>query len=79
MALEREYELFERQMPDYLREHAGEYVLIHGDDVSFWKTGEEAYDAGVLRFGVVPMLIEKIEREPPDYVIVSHPTIQCRS
>jgi len=79
MALEQEYQVFQRELPTFLRDHEGEYVLIHGGEVSFWKTGEEAYDAGIDRYGEVPMLIEKVEREPPHHVLVSHPTTPCRS
>jgi hypothetical protein len=67
MALERELATFERQLPELLRTHPGQFVLIHGDATEgAWKTEDEAYAAGCERFGVEPFLVMLVaESEPP--------------
>ena len=78
MALEREYEVFQRELPNLLREHEGEYVLIHGDKIEgLWKTEDEAYDAAIDRFGDVPFFIEKVDKGPPAFDMVSRPILRC--
>jgi len=63
-ALERDYEYFQSIMADLLKEHAGKFVLIRNQTlVGFYDTDEAAYKEGVERFGNVPLLIAKVERE----------------
>jgi len=61
-ALEREITVFRARLPEFLEEHPGEFVLIHGEEVvGFWPTDDEALEAGFDRFGPVePMLVKQI-------------------
>jgi hypothetical protein len=67
MILDQELETFRRELPGLLADHAGEFALIQGDKVdSFWKTEDEAYEAGCDRFGLLPFLVKKVqEKEEP--------------
>ncbi len=64
--LDSEIRLFERRKVEFLKSHAGEYVLIVGADVlGFFPTDLAAYEEGLHQHGNVPMLIRRIEREEP--------------
>jgi hypothetical protein len=80
MVLEQELETFRRELPELLKEHEGEVVLIHEDKVdSFWKTEKEAYEAGCDRFGLKPFLIKKVQKEERPVVLFIDVTSQCPS
>jgi hypothetical protein len=66
MALEKEFAVYRRELPGLLKTRAGQWVLIHGDQVdSFWPTEDEAYNAGCARFGVQPFLVMPVEEQEP--------------
>jgi hypothetical protein len=45
MALEKELATYRRELPKMLEEHAGDYVLIHGDEViGFWPDEDSAWE-----------------------------------
>lgn len=71
MALERELEAFQRELPNLLRDEAnrGKYVLIHGDEVrGVWPTVDDALEAGYNAFGLDPFLVKEItDAEKPRY------------
>jgi hypothetical protein len=51
--LEREQEAFDSQLDEMMREHEGEYVLFRGGKpVAFFTTYNEAYQAGLDKFGL---------------------------
>jgi len=53
-----------------LQEHDGAHVLIKGREVvGFYRTFEEALDAGYARFGVVPLFVKKVAASEPVYNI----------
>lgn len=60
--IEREQAAFEAQLPALLSEHAGEYVVFHGEEpVSFFPTYDEAYRAGLAQFGLdEPFLVSQV-------------------
>src|SRR5690349_8005516 len=62
VALEREWAVFERELPRLLAEgHKGKFVLIHGDALAdIFATLEEAMAAGYDRFGIEPFLAQEI-------------------
>ena len=67
--LEKEIKLYEKNLPSYLKERFGQYVLIKGDEVSFFKGARaerKALEQGLLRYGVdSPFLVRRIlERQP---------------
>jgi hypothetical protein len=64
MVLEREYATYWAKLPELLANHAGRYVLIHGDDViGVWDTKEQALNEGLERWLFEPYLIEHIVAE----------------
>jgi hypothetical protein len=80
MILDQELETFQRELPRLLQEHEGEYVLIHADQVdSFWKTEDEADEAGCDRFGLELFLIKKVQKEEPVLNLFVNVIPRCRS
>jgi hypothetical protein len=66
MALETELAVYDRELPNLLKDHEGQWVLIHGDTVdSFWQSEDDAYLAGCDRFGLEPFLIMPVKVEDP--------------
>jgi hypothetical protein len=65
--LDRELEVYRRELPRLVREHPGEFVLIRGDEVvGFWESEGQAYEAGCERFGPEPFLVRQVrEAEQP--------------
>lgn len=63
MPLEREIEVFETHLDGWMKEHEGEYALIRGEDVKFFTTKEDAYEAGLELWGEVPMLIKRVQQK----------------
>ena len=66
MALEKELETYGRELPRLLREHAGKFVLVHGDEVAgVFDTDEEAVEAGDERFGLEAFLVQRVQEKDP--------------
>lgn len=60
MALEKEKETYERNLPT-LKEHEGKFVLIHQDDIiDTYTSYEDAIKEGYNRFGLEPFLVKQI-------------------
>ncbi len=78
MALDKELETYQAQLPGLL-EHAGEFVVIHGDEVAgIWQTYQDALKAGYEKFGLEPFLIKQIQEIEPVHC-VTRGTPVCRS
>jgi hypothetical protein len=61
MALEKELETYQRELPSLLS-HEGKYVLIHDTQVAgFWDTYEDALQAGYTRFKLTPFLVKRVQ------------------
>jgi hypothetical protein len=61
MPLEIELGVFTRMKPELLASYQGKFVLIHGEEfVGAFDTAENAYAAGVGRFGQEPFLVKKV-------------------
>ena len=68
MPLEKELALFESKKAELLQTHAGKFALIHEDQfVGAFDTPENAYEAGVEKFGKSPFLVKKITPDPEVY------------
>jgi len=68
--LGREQGVYDANLPRWLQEHDGAHVLIKGREVvGFYRTFEEALDAGYARFGVVPLFVKKVAASEPVYNI----------
>ncbi len=61
MPLDQELATFRAKLPDLLRQDAGRFVLIHGDDVAgVWDTKAAALEEGYQRFGLDAFLVKRI-------------------
>ena len=74
MALEREMEVFQRELPALLASAGakGRYALVGGDPpelVGVYPTDEEAIQTGYARYGLAAAFLVKLvtEPEPPRY------------
>lgn len=66
MELKEEQAFFEANKAHWLAEHKGKFALIKGSTlVGAFDTQENAYVAGVQKFGNVPFLIKQILEEEP--------------
>jgi hypothetical protein len=64
MALEQEQAFFQQRKEDLLLHYAGQFALIKGETLAgTYTTFNEAFDAGVARFGNVPFLIKPVVRD----------------
>ena len=60
MALEREMSTYEANVSGWV-DHAGKFVLIHGEDVvDFFAAYEDALKAGYQKFGLDQFLVKQI-------------------
>ena len=76
MALEREYETYQKKRQELLKDE-GKFVLIHGDEVAgVWDTWEEALNAGYDKYGWPPFMVQKIEAVETVWHLRQYPT--CR-
>ena len=73
LIIEGEQTLFEEQLPDLMKTHAGEWVLFHGGEpVGFFQNSASAYDAGIEQFDLdVVFLVARVEERVPRPVSVS--------
>jgi hypothetical protein len=68
--LSREQAVYDANLHEWVSDHEGEHVLIKGRKViGFYKSRDEALDAGYSRFGVVPLLVKEILPVEPVYNI----------
>ena len=66
--LERELATFERLKAGLLKTHHGKFALIKGDEfIDAFDTLDNAYKAGVVRFGREPFLIKRISEKEDVY------------
>ncbi len=64
--LAKELQTYRRELPELLRGHEGEFVLIHGDQVDSFRPNENAaYEAGCERLGLEPFLVKQVLRTEP--------------
>lgn len=69
--LTMETRVFQARREEWLREHAGTFVAIQGEDVAgFFDSYAEAFKAGLARFGSKQnFLIEQVWRTEPVYFV----------
>lgn len=62
MALEQEIAVFNKNLPEWLKDHSGEFVLIKDSEKPLFFDSEEiAYETGLSLWGEVPMLIKRVQ------------------
>ena len=68
MSLNREQAVYEANLPRWVSNHEGKYVLIKGDEVvGFYGSRDEALAAGYIRFGIGPLFVKQVR--PPSRFI----------
>jgi len=66
MALEKELEYFNKIRGDLLKKDENKFALVKGEELlNTYTTWEEAYSAGVEKFGKEPFLIKQVLKEEP--------------
>jgi hypothetical protein len=61
MPLERELATFQAHFNEWLQVHPGKFALVVGEElIGVFDTPKKAYEAGIQRFGNVPMLIRQL-------------------
>jgi hypothetical protein len=70
MELQQELDFFNTYREKWVQEHKGKFALIKGTElIGAFDTAENAYVAGVERFGNVPFLIKQVlEKEPEGHI-----------
>jgi hypothetical protein len=62
--LEKERKVYAKQRPELLKTHAGQFALIHDDElVGTYTSFAEAYGEGVKKFGTEPFFIQEIRAD----------------
>ena len=71
--LTHEQRAFDRMLASMLRDHAGEFVVIHeGRVVDFYSTYSEAYEDALRRFGLDRVfLVSEVKKREPEPVSIS--------
>ena len=75
--LQREIATYESKRSELFGEHAGEFVLIKGDDVvDIYRDERAAIDAGYKKFGNTAFLVRKVaESEKPVFLTSLHVSV----
>lgn len=64
--LEAERKFYDSKKSDLVRDHAGQFALIHDSElVGTFTTFTEAYEEGVRRFGITPFLVQQVREQEP--------------
>ena len=68
--LETEIAYYNERKPDLVEHYLGQFVLIRERELAgSFTTFDEAYAEGVKRYGNVPMLIRRVQKdEPVDHI-----------
>jgi hypothetical protein len=68
MALETEIALYNELLPELLKSSAGKFVVIKGNELlGVFDDDDEAYGAGLERFGVTSFLLQPVRAVEPVY------------
>ena len=64
MPFEKEQQFYDEHKQELLQHHEGKFVLIVGGElVGAFDRQEDAYAAGIARFGNVPMFMKFVQRD----------------
>jgi hypothetical protein len=59
--LSQELATYDRHKDELVAAHAGQFVLVHGDDIAgTWDTYKDALEAGYGQYGLQPFLVKQI-------------------
>lgn len=64
MALEKELDTFRKNQPQWSQAYGGKFVLVVNEElVGVYDDPGTAYEAGIERFGNIPMLIKQVRKD----------------
>lgn len=73
MILERELKFYESKKAEWLQRCPGLFVVIKGEELlGTFRTFDEAFEAGLEKWGNQPFLIKQVEETEPT---VQHPAL----
>ncbi len=73
---EQEIAVFGRNLQDWLKEHAGQWVVIRGGQVvDFYSSAREGYLDAMDRFGESPFLLREVTEKRR---VISVPMVQIK-
>lgn len=79
MALEKELEAFDRELPRLLAESPGKFALVHQDSVvGVFDTYQDAVTAGYAGFKLDPFMVKRIA-QPEEILYFSRDLAICRN
>jgi hypothetical protein len=69
--LTAEFQVFENRRKEWLQDHAGQYVVMHGGEVAgFFDDYAAGLHAGITAFGVrSEFLVQQVREEEPLFVV----------
>ena len=75
-ALKREQDAFDRKLDDLLRDHAGEFVVLHNGSLAGFYTDYAAdYQGALKQFGLdEAFLVSEVKKRDPEPVSLSWQT-----
>ena len=70
MLLDKEIELFEKNLPDYLKDKPNQFVVIKKGDTEFFANKKAAIDYGIATYGPAShFLVRQILKQQPKIFI----------
>ena len=79
MALEREWEVYQRELPSLLA-NSGKYVLIKGDSVvELFDTYDDAIKSGYRQFGLDEFMVKQINAAEPVQFFSRDTSMACHN
>ncbi len=68
--LERERDVYDAHLPEWLEQYAGRFVLVKEDRlVGVYNTDTEALADGARQFGLSSFLVRRVEQRPQEITI----------
>jgi hypothetical protein len=70
MTLQSEYDFYNKNKADLVQKYSGKFIVIRGEEIiGPFDTDADAYKAGLLKFGIVPLFITRVLSEEERSVI----------
>ncbi len=64
--LEQEIQVFEKNLPSFLKGHKEQFVLIKGENYEFFETEASAIERGIKKYGAAStFLVRVVAKEQP--------------